>query len=52
MSFDELNKAMSTKHDSTWFDNIDWGSYGDDALLKFLAANGKEWKQQRKNKTN
>jgi hypothetical protein len=50
MSFDELNKAMSTKHDSIWFDNIDWGSYGDDALLKFLAANGKEWNNREKTK--
>lgn len=41
ISFEELNKKMSTRN--TYGENIDWGSYGDDALYKFLSLNGTPW---------
>ncbi len=34
---------MSTTKDTMTRDRFDWGSYGDDALYKFLSANGKPW---------
>ena len=41
MSFDELNEILNT-HDNHG-DRYDWGSYGDDALLKFLSSNCLRW---------
>ena len=42
ITFDELNDALSTtsKDDTEQFK---WGSYGDDAIYKFLAANSSVW---------
>ena len=42
MTFDELNEKLNTsdKDDSKKFD---WGSFGDDALYKFLSANCIKW---------
>jgi len=42
MTFDELNEKLSTskKDDNNQFK---WGSYGDDAIYKFLAANSSVW---------
>ena len=42
MTFDELNEKLNTsdKDDSKRFD---WGSFGDDALYKFLSANCVKW---------
>ena len=42
--FDELNDLMSEGTDRFGYDkNYDWGSYGDDALLKFLEGNCTPW---------
>ena len=44
MSFDELNDKLNTKERfDAMSDNYDWGSYGDDALYKFLATNCTRW---------
>ena len=42
MTFDELNEKLSTtsKDDTETFK---WGSFGDDAIYKFLAANSSKW---------
>ena len=42
-TFNWLNDQMSTTKDTMTRDRFDWGSYGDDALYKFLSANGKPW---------
>ena len=47
MTFDELNEKLSTTpdHNSVTGDKskYNWGSYGDDAIYKFLAANSIGW---------
>ena len=43
MTFDELNENMSTTRDTYDHSRYDWGSYGDDALYKFLSANCTRW---------
>ena len=43
MTFDELNESMSTTKDTYDHSRYDWGSYGDDALYKFLSANCARW---------
>jgi len=44
MSFDELNDKLNTKEKfDTMADTYDWGSYGDDALYKFLSSNCTRW---------
>lgn len=42
MSFAELNEALSTR-DRDPTEQFDWGSYGDDALFKFLEQNCIPW---------
>ena len=42
ITFDELNERMSTT-DRDEYKRYDWGSYGDDALFKFLSANAIRW---------
>jgi hypothetical protein len=42
ISFNELNDKMNTKSKND-FDTFDWGSYGDDALFKFLSSNCTKW---------
>ena len=42
ITFDELNEALSTtKRDEP--EQFKWGSYGDDAIYKFLSANSTRW---------
>ena len=44
MSFDELNDKLHTKDmDPIPREKFDWGSFGDDAIYKFLAANSDPW---------
>ena len=44
MSFDELNdKLHTTNMDTITKERFDWGSFGDDALYKFLASNSDPW---------
>ena len=43
ITFDELNETLSTNRDSYDHSRYDWGSYGDDALYKFLSANCTRW---------
>ena len=44
MSFDELNdKLHTTDMDTISKERFDWGSFGDDALYKFLASNSDPW---------
>ena len=42
ISFDELNEKLNTssKDDTNQYD---WGSFGDDAIYKFLSANATPW---------
>jgi len=40
ISFDELNEALNITDND---DRFDWGSYGDDAILKFLSGNCIRW---------
>ena len=42
ITFDELNERLSTT-DRDEYKRFDWGSYGDDALYKFLSANAIRW---------
>ena len=42
MTFDELNEKMNTTIRDE-FERYDWGSWGDDALYKFLSANCIRW---------
>ena len=48
MSFDELNEILNT--DDNHGDRYDWGSYGDDALLKFLSSNCLRWNNKETNR--
>ena len=41
ISFEELQDKLSTKKQMS--DNFDWGSFGDDALYKFLSSNCIKW---------
>ena len=43
ITFDELNERLSTRDNSYDRVQYDWGSYGDDALFKFLSANASRW---------
>ena len=43
ITFDELNETLSTTKDTYDHSRYDWGSYGDDALYKFLASNCIRW---------
>ena len=43
ITFDWLNEQLNTKTSDSHTDRFDWGSYGDDALYKFLAANCAKW---------
>ena len=42
ITFDELNERLNTT-DRDEYKRFDWGSYGDDALYKFLSANAIRW---------
>jgi hypothetical protein len=42
ISFNELNDKMNTKRRDD-YNSFDWGSYGDDALFKFLSSNCIKW---------
>ena len=42
ISFDELNDKLHIR-DKDESKQLDWGSYGDDALYKFLSANSDPW---------
>ena len=43
ITFDELNEELNTTRDTWDKTKFSWGSYGDDALYKFLAANCVRW---------
>ena len=44
ISFDELNEKLNTSVvDDLTREKYDWGSFGDDAILKFLSANAVRW---------
>ena len=43
ITFDELNERLSTRDNTYDRVQFDWGSYGDDALFKFLSANATRW---------
>lgn len=43
VTFDWLNEALNTRKSNHIHDNFDWGSFGDDALYKFLADNCIKW---------
>ena len=44
ITFDELNERLNTsKTDDITKERFDWGSFGDDALYKFLSANCTRW---------
>jgi hypothetical protein len=43
ITFDELNERLSTRDNTYDRVQFDWGSYGDDALFKFLSANAIRW---------
>jgi len=42
MTFDELNETLSTS-DKDDYKQFKWGSFGDDAIYKFLSANAIRW---------
>ena len=42
ITFDELNEALST-YDKDETKQFKWGTYGDDAIYKFLSANSSRW---------
>ena len=42
ITFNELNEALNT-YDKDETKNYDWGTFGDDAILKFLSANAIRW---------
>ena len=42
-TFDWLNDKLNTKNRDTWNDDFNWGSFGDDAIYKFLSANAIRW---------
>jgi hypothetical protein len=42
ITFNELNEALNT-HDKEENKNYNWGTFGDDAILKFLSANAIRW---------
>jgi hypothetical protein len=42
ITFDELNEALNT-YDKDGTKKYDWGSFGDDAIYKFLSANAIRW---------
>ena len=44
ITFEELQDKLSTK--KAMHDSYDWGSFGDDALYKFLASNCIKWNNQ------
>jgi len=43
ITFDELNERLNTSQDTWDKTKFNWGSFGDDAIYKFLAANGIRW---------
>ena len=43
ITFDELNDKLNTQINDTTTDRFDWGTWGDDALYKFLATNCTRW---------
>ena len=43
ITFNWLNDKMSTTQDTMSREKFDWGSYGDDALYKFLSSNCVQW---------
>ncbi len=43
ITFNWLNDKMSTTADTFTREKFDWGSYGDDALYKFLSSNCIHW---------
>jgi len=42
ITFDELNEKLNTT-DRDEYQRFDWGSFGDDALFKFLSSNAIRW---------
>jgi hypothetical protein len=42
ITFNELNEALNT-YDKDETKNYNWGTFGDDAILKFLSANAIRW---------
>ncbi|MBC8306289.1 MAG: hypothetical protein H8E55_62335 [Pelagibacterales bacterium] len=42
ITFNELNEALNT-YDKEETRNYNWGTFGDDAILKFLSANAIRW---------
>ena len=43
ITFEELNDKLNTTKDTYDRSKFDWGSFGDDAILKFLSANCIRW---------
>tara|TARA_R110002051_G_scaffold47343_3_gene93793 strand:+ start:519 stop:3299 length:2781 start_codon:yes stop_codon:yes gene_type:complete len=43
ITFDWLNEKLNTKEDAFDKTKYDWGSFGDDAIFKFLSANCIRW---------
>ena len=43
ITFDELNEKLNTTEDTFDKTRYDWGSFGDDAIYKFLSANSIRW---------
>jgi len=43
VTFDWLNDKLNTQPSNSYADKYDWGSFGDDALYKFLSTNCIPW---------
>ena len=43
LTFDWLNDKLNTQPSNSYTDRYDWGSFGDDALYKFLSTNCIPW---------